>query len=143
MKGKLKFQDHAGGRATCYFEGVNSAASIVSIAEGLKNDTNAKIIEAAVKDEVTRSPDGYPKVEPPFDSISVRALMTFRYTNLPEGEPDIKTMQLFCPIGDMVMASNGEYFVKVSYGNAIAAAISAVIPYTLEFKYGKLIGVQV
>jgi hypothetical protein len=143
MKGKLKFQDRAGGRSTCYFEGVNSAESIVSIAEGLKNDTNAKIVEAAVRDEASIVASGYPKTEPPYDSISVRAYMTFRYTDLPVGEPDLKTLQFFCPISAMVMASNGEYVVIASYGNLIAAAISAAIPYTLEFKYGKVVGVQI
>ena len=143
MKGKLKFQDRLGGKSTCFFEGVNSGQSIVSIAEGLKNDTNAKIIAASIREEENFVRSGYPKTEPPFDSVSVRALLTFRYTDLPEGEPDLRTMQIFCPISDMVMASNGEYIVKTSYGNAVAALISAHIPYTLEFKYGKLIGAQI
>lgn len=143
MKGKLKFQDRAGGRSTCYFDGITSPVAIVSIAEGLKNDTNAKIVAAAVRDEAIIEASGYPKTEPPFDSISVRAYLTFRYTDLPVGEPDLKTLQLFCPLAEMVMASNGEYIVKTSYGNAIATAISAAIPYTVEFKYGKVVGVQI
>lgn len=145
MEGRLIFQDRAGGKSSTSLLGITSGATLVALADTLKGFSNAQIIEASVLETDDMAPAGYPKTDPPFDSISVRARLVVKITDgdYPADEPKLLQPTLYCPISSMLEVVNGAYVLPVATAETIVDAIGTAIGWDLTLQYTELFGVQV